>query len=262
MLHTCNRLCIEAELAAILFQIVNVCTVCTILSCQLSCHSPAVAGQHNTVVADYNRCLQCTAIILACNVACQCLGIVVTLIVSVVDALSVLIYWEAFIFHKLCIRVVARCGCTTLNKNVLSCHTFTIWQNNLVPYSFNLVGILPFLLNLRSNIVTSKLRLFLTLLQHFLLSLLLGCNCLLTYLFITLGTLCILCCNNLGLVASNGIPIVGILISLVNLLLPSCTLLAILSNARTHLRLLSFQGFQFLVSSLFVGFNKLVSLFT
>ena len=212
----------------------------SLCGCKFSCHCSTITREDNTILRHDNRSLHGTAIIFVSYVTSDLLCILVTLIVSVVHAATILVNWEAFALGKAICAVMARSGGTTFNKVVTTCNLLAIGKNNLVLRSFNLWSGIPLVTNSRTNSIGAKCGLLGFLLSHFLTISGFGCLGFLGLLLVslllclcTLGKNCIAFCLHL-------LPVIKIGIGFVELLLPFCFVLVELGYTGAHLGLIVF----------------------
>ena len=210
----------------------------SLCGCKFACHCTTITREDNTILRHDNRSLHGTAIIFVSYVTSDLLCILVTLIVSVVHAATILINWETFALGKAICAVMARSGGTTFNKVVTTCDLLAIGKNNLVLRSFNLWSGIPLVTNGRTNSIGAKCGLLGFLLSHFLTISGFGCLGFLCLLLVslllclcTLGKDCIAFCLHL-------LPVVKVGIGFVELPLPFRFVLVELGYTGAHLGLL------------------------
>ena len=166
MLHTFHLLGCKAPTCGIFAYMPIIFAIGTLRCSKLASHCATITWQHDSILRYNNRCLHRTAIIIVSYVASNLLCVLVTLIVSIVHAATILINRETFTLGKAISAVMARCGCTTLNEVVTSCNLFTIGKYNFILRSFNLWCSIPLVTNGSTNIVSSKSCLLGFLLSH------------------------------------------------------------------------------------------------
>ena len=147
----------EAILLWILLQMFCIGSVGIVSRCEFTCHCSAVSAKHNTIFAYNDWCLQRSTIVITCYVTSNILCIFVTLVISIINALSVFVYRESLCFSKFRCSVM-RCTCsTTLGKNIMTTNTLSVRQDDFILCSVNLRGVVPLFLDRLSNVVRATL---------------------------------------------------------------------------------------------------------